>query len=104
MGDEAERRGYGKSASVQQAVKQNAVQQLMKTEFDDKLSAAAVPAAEVEAYYKAHIDEYVQPALQRASHVMRERARPRPSSCSSRPRAWTCASSASSRATRASTT
>jgi peptidyl-prolyl cis-trans isomerase C len=70
MGDEADRRGYGKSASVQQAVKQNAVQQLMKAEFDDRASAAAVPAADVEAYYKAHLDEYVQPQLQRVSHVM----------------------------------
>jgi hypothetical protein len=70
MADEAQRQGYGKSDAVTQAVKQNAVQTMMKVEFDDKLSQSAVTKDEIEAYYKAHIDEYVQPQLQRASHVM----------------------------------
>ncbi len=67
---EAERRGYAKNAVVEQAVKQNAVQQLIKSEIDDKLTAASIPSAEIEKYYKDHIDEYVQPALLRASHVL----------------------------------
>ena len=42
----------------------------MKTEFDDKMSAASIPEADIQKYYQEHISEYVQPAMQRASHVM----------------------------------
>jgi parvulin-like peptidyl-prolyl isomerase len=42
----------------------------MKAEFDDKMSAASIPHEEIAKYYQEHIDEYVQPAMQRASHVM----------------------------------
>jgi peptidyl-prolyl cis-trans isomerase C len=67
---EAERTGWDKKKAVQEAVGQNAVQFMMKNEFDDKLSADSVPQADVEAYYKAHIDDYEQTAMQRASHVL----------------------------------
>jgi parvulin-like peptidyl-prolyl isomerase len=70
MSDEAARRGFDKADAVTQSVKQNAVQQLMKADFDDQLSAASIPAEEIAKYYEAHIDEYVEPAMQRASHVM----------------------------------
>jgi peptidyl-prolyl cis-trans isomerase C len=69
LSDEAGRRGADKNEAVRQAVKQNAVQLLMKVQFDDKLSAEAVPAADIAKYYQDHIDEYVQPAMQRSSHV-----------------------------------
>ena len=70
LGKEAERAGLDKNEAVRQAVKQNAVQGLMKAEFDDKMSAASIPEADIAKYYQDHIDEYVQPAMQRASHVM----------------------------------
>ncbi|MFI5309151.1 MAG: peptidylprolyl isomerase, partial [Polyangiales bacterium] len=70
MSGEAERRGYGKDSSVQEAVKQNAVQQFMKAEIDDKLPESAVPKPEIEQYYKDHLSEYVQPATQRAGLVV----------------------------------
>ena len=63
-------RGVDKNAEVRQAVKQNAVQQMMKVDFDDKMSAADVPQDQIAKYYQDHIDEYVQPAMQRASHVV----------------------------------
>jgi peptidyl-prolyl cis-trans isomerase C len=70
LAKEAERTGIDKNDAVRQAVKQNAVQSLMKAEFDDKMSAAAIPQEDIAKYYQDHIDEYVQPAMQRASHVM----------------------------------
>jgi peptidyl-prolyl cis-trans isomerase C len=66
----AAERGVDKNSEVRQAVKQNAVQQMMKVDFDDKMSAADVPQDEIAKYYQDHIDEYVQPAMQRASHVV----------------------------------
>lgn len=70
LSDEADRRGYAKDPVVDQSVKQNAVQQLMKREFDEKLSAETIPKEQIDQYYQQHVDEYVQPAMQRASHVM----------------------------------
>jgi peptidyl-prolyl cis-trans isomerase C len=67
---EAEHRGYAKNPSVDQAVKQNAVQALMKADFDDKANAEAISKEEVAQYYQEHIGEYVQPAMQRASHIL----------------------------------
>jgi peptidyl-prolyl cis-trans isomerase C len=70
MSDEALRRGFDKDAVVVAAVKQNAVQQLMKAEIDDKLPAESIPKPEIEKYYQDHLDEYVQPAMQRIGHVL----------------------------------
>jgi peptidyl-prolyl cis-trans isomerase C len=70
LGDEAAHRGYDKDELVLQTMKQNAVQQLMKADLDDKLTAASIPKEDIEKYYKEHIDEYMQPAVQRASHVL----------------------------------
>lgn len=70
MSDEAARRGYDKDELVRQSVKQNAVQQLMKVELDEKLSAASIPKPEIEKYYNDHLVEFMQPSLQRASHIL----------------------------------
>jgi peptidyl-prolyl cis-trans isomerase C len=67
---EAARRGIDKTDSVREAVKQKAVQSMLKAEFDDKQTPQSIPKADVEAYYKQHIDEYVQPALQRAGQIV----------------------------------
>jgi peptidyl-prolyl cis-trans isomerase C len=67
---EAEKRGYDKNDAVAQAVKQNAVQALMKADFDNETSADAVTKEEIAKYYEEHIGEYVQPAMQRASHIL----------------------------------
>ena len=70
LAKEAERSGVDRNDAVRQAVKQNAVQALMKAEFDDKMSATSIPQEDIAKYYQEHIEEYVQPAMQRASHVM----------------------------------
>jgi parvulin-like peptidyl-prolyl isomerase len=70
LAKEAERQQWGQRKPVQEAVAQNAVQTMMRVEFDEQRGADAVSQADIEAYYKAHIDDYVQPAMQRASHVL----------------------------------
>ncbi|HKU44660.1 MAG TPA: peptidyl-prolyl cis-trans isomerase [Polyangiales bacterium] len=67
---EAERRGYGKNSNVVQAIKQNAVQAMLKQEVDAKVTPKTVPAAAVQKYYDEHIDEFVRPELRRASLVL----------------------------------
>jgi peptidyl-prolyl cis-trans isomerase C len=67
---EAIRRGYDKNPSVVQAVKQNAVQSLLKKEVDEKVTPKTVPAEAVQKYYAEHIDEFVRPELRRASQVL----------------------------------
>src|SRR5262245_20873032 len=66
---EAARRGYDKNPSVVQAIKQNAVQSLLKTEVDEKVTPKTVPAEAVQKYYAEHIDEFVRPEMRRASQV-----------------------------------
>lgn len=70
LADEAERRGLDKASFVQQTIKQNAVEHLIQSDFDAKLDPKSIPKQELEAYYKAHIDEYVQPELRRASQIV----------------------------------
>jgi peptidyl-prolyl cis-trans isomerase C len=70
LADEADKRGYGKNDTVEQSVKQNAVQALMKADFDEEAAAAKVTDAEVKAYYDEHISEYQRPAMKRASQIV----------------------------------
>jgi peptidyl-prolyl cis-trans isomerase C len=67
---EAARRGYDKNSSVEQAIKQNAVQSMLKKEIDEKVTPKTVPAEAVQKYYAEHIDEFVRPELRRASQVL----------------------------------
>lgn len=66
----AERHGTGKDAAVIRSTKQNAVQQLVQSEFDAKLSPEAIPDSEVEAYYQKNIDKFERAELVRASHIV----------------------------------
>lgn len=70
LANEAERRGYAANPSVQETVKQNSVQRLMKVELDDKITPDQVPADDVKKYYEQNIAEFVRPAVRRVSHVM----------------------------------
>jgi peptidyl-prolyl cis-trans isomerase C len=67
---EAARRGYDKNPSVVQAIKQNAVQSMLKKEVDEKVTPKTVPAEAVAKYYAEHIDEFVRPEMRRASQVL----------------------------------
>lgn len=70
LANEAERRGFGARDSVQETVKQNAVQRMMKETLDDKITAEQVPAEQIKTYYEANLAEFVRPAMRRVSHVM----------------------------------
>jgi peptidyl-prolyl cis-trans isomerase C len=67
---EAVRRGYDKNDVVSYAVKQNAVQTLIREEFDEKLKEDSIPAEDVKKYYEEHLAEFVRPALRRASQLL----------------------------------
>lgn len=67
---EAERDGYGDRQVVQRSVKQAIVQNLIKTEFDERVTRDSITAEEIQAYYDSHQDEFGRPAMVRASHVL----------------------------------
>lgn len=67
---EAQRRGYDKAPAVVLAANQSAVQRLIQHDFDEAITAESIPANEVEAYYSAHIDEFVRGEGRRASILM----------------------------------
>jgi len=70
LAQEAKKRGYDKNASVVRTVKESTVQNLMRTEIDEKVTPQSVPAEEVKAYYDSHADEFNRAAMRRASHVL----------------------------------
>jgi peptidyl-prolyl cis-trans isomerase C len=72
LAQEAERRGYGTHAMVQQAVKEEAVQQLNRAEIDEKFKPSAVPAADVKAYYDSQGEQFHRPGMRRARHILLE--------------------------------
>jgi peptidyl-prolyl cis-trans isomerase C len=69
LANEAARRGYAANPSVTQAVKQNAVQSMLKAEIDTKITPKTIAPEAVQKYYDEHIDEFVRPEMRRASQV-----------------------------------
>jgi peptidyl-prolyl cis-trans isomerase C len=70
MANEAKRRGLDKSEDVERAKRTVMVQQMMKAEFEDKVKLSDIGDAEIEAYYKAHPEEFNKPAQVRASQIV----------------------------------
>ena len=46
------------------------IQQMMKSEFEDKVKLSDITDQEIEAYYSAHPQEYNKPAQVRASQIL----------------------------------
>ncbi len=67
---EATRRGLDKDDEVVRTKKQVMIQQMMKSEFEDKVKLADITDQEIEAYYKAHPEEFNKPAQMRASQIV----------------------------------
>lgn len=67
---EAARRGYDKNLTVVRTLKESTVQNLMRSEIDEKITPQSVPAEEVKAYYDSHADEFHRVGMRRAAHVL----------------------------------
>lgn len=67
---EAKRRGLDADEEVIRTKKQVMIQQMMKAEFEDKVKLADITDQEIEAYYKAHPEEFNKPAQVRASAIL----------------------------------
>jgi peptidyl-prolyl cis-trans isomerase C len=67
---EAERRGFGEDPEVVDAVRQASVMALIRHDFDERITAATIPADEVRAYYEEHPAEFNQPEMRRASQLV----------------------------------
>ncbi len=73
---EARRRGYERDPDVQQVAKQKMVAQFEKQEINDKLRPEDVPQPDVEAYYREHRSQFMNPEQVRASQILvRDKAR-----------------------------
>lgn len=70
LGRAAESRGFARNEEVERTVDQSAVQQLIRVEFDERLTAESIPEADVRAYYDGHPEEFNRPEMVRASHIL----------------------------------
>jgi peptidyl-prolyl cis-trans isomerase C len=69
MSREAARRGYGKAIAVRHTVKDGAIQALIRSEIDEKITPEDISSADIEAHYKAHTEDFHRPAERRASAI-----------------------------------
>ncbi|MFT3921235.1 MAG: peptidyl-prolyl cis-trans isomerase [Myxococcales bacterium] len=67
---EATRRGLDATDEVVNTKKQVMIQQMMKSEFEDKVKLSDITDQEIEAYYNGHPQEYNKPAQVRASQIL----------------------------------
>jgi peptidyl-prolyl cis-trans isomerase C len=67
---EAVRRGYEDDPQVIDAVEQTSVQLLIRRDFDERITAASIAAADVTEYYEQHPAEFHQAELRRASQLV----------------------------------
>ncbi len=70
LAQEAKRRGYDHNDAVERSIKQNAVQQLIRRQFDERMTPDSVPEADARQYYEEHAKEFHRPAMMRASHIL----------------------------------
>lgn len=67
---EATRRGFADDPEVTDAVRQTSVQLLIRHDFDDRITAASIPADDIREYYEQHPAEFNQPEMRRASQIV----------------------------------
>lgn len=68
----AERADIGHDPEVQRVVKQHAVQQLIRREFDERITPESISEEDIRAYYNSHPDEFHRAEMRRASHIQLE--------------------------------
>lgn len=57
-------------ANVREAVAQAAVQNLVRERFDDVITRESISNEELDAYYRAHPDEFNRPEMRRVHHIV----------------------------------
>lgn len=67
---EASRRGLDATDEVVNTKKQVMFQQMMKSEFEDKVKLTDITDQEIEAYYNGHPEEFNKPAQVRGSQIV----------------------------------
>lgn len=67
---EADHRHYGDRPEVVEAVQQASVQQMIRQNFDERITEASIPIEEVREFYDTHQAEFSQPELRRASQIV----------------------------------
>lgn len=70
LAKEAERQGYADKPAVVRTVKQNSVQQLIRKQFDEKITPQSVSDEAARKYYDEHSAEFRRPEVVRASHIL----------------------------------
>ena len=65
----AEREGIAELPDVRETIKQAAVQQLIRRDFDQAHPVEDISDEEVEQYYESHPEEFGRPELRRAAHI-----------------------------------
>jgi parvulin-like peptidyl-prolyl isomerase len=66
---EATARGMAETSAVRQTVKDGAVQTLVRSEIDEKVTAESISKDDIAAFYSAHPEEFHHPAERRASQI-----------------------------------
>ncbi|NOY93952.1 MAG: hypothetical protein GXP55_22440 [Deltaproteobacteria bacterium] len=69
LAQEAHRRGLDDDPEVRHTRDQVMIQQMMKTEFEDRIRLTDITDDEIRTYYEAHRDEFVKPEQVRASQI-----------------------------------
>ncbi len=69
---EADARGYGDDPEVRRSTLESAVQHMIRTDIDERITASSIPEADVLVYYDAHPEEFSRPEMRRASHILLE--------------------------------
>lgn len=67
---EADRRGYADDPEVRRTTMESAVQQMIHTEIDERITATSISDEDVLIYYTGHDDEFARPEMRRASHIL----------------------------------
>jgi peptidyl-prolyl cis-trans isomerase C len=69
---EAERRGFGDDPEVREATAQSSVQQMIRRDFDERITVESIPQEDVQSYYDGHPEEFSRPEVRRVSHIVLE--------------------------------
>ncbi len=65
----ADRAGAGDDEEVVHTVQQNAVQHLIRRDFDERITVQTIPQEDVQEYFDSHPEEFSRPELRRAAHI-----------------------------------